>query len=111
MTTYADAWPLSVDALRWTMRHWLGSEGDPGDVRISPFRAPDLSGLAPAIIAIAGFDPLSDQGEMYARRLKTAGVDVAMRSFDALPHAFPQFGGLVPAAEAAWRKVARMVRA
>lgn len=110
VTTYADAWPLSVEALRWSMRHWLGPEADPGDVRVSPFRAPDLSGLAPAVVAIAGFDPLSDQGEMYARRLNTAGVEVAMRCFDALPHAFPQFGGLVPAAENAWRKVARMVR-
>ena len=108
MATYADAWPLSTEALQWVMRHWLGPEARPDDPRLSPARAPDLGGLAPAVIALAGFDPVHDQGEAYGRRLKTAGVEVAMRSFDTLPHAFPQFGGLVPAAEAAWRRIARM---
>lgn len=111
MTLYADSWPLSVEALRWTMRHALGPEADPADLRLSPFRTDDPEGLAPAVIVAAGFDPMSDQAELYARKLKAAGVPVVFRRYDALTHAFPQFGGLVRAADRAWREVAGLLRA
>jgi len=110
MNLHADAWPMSVEALRWVMRHYLGPEADPADLRLSPFRARDLAGLAPAVIVAAGFDPVADQAEAYARKLQAAGVPVTFRLFDALPHSFPQFGGLVPAADTAWRAVGRLAR-
>lgn len=109
MTAFADAWPLSVPALRWALRHYLGAETDPSDPRLSPLRAEDLAGLAPAIIATAGFDPVADQGEQYARRLMADGVEVRFRSYDALPHGFPQFGGVVPPAAAAWDEIGAML--
>ncbi len=111
MRLHADSWPLSVEALRWTMRHALGPEADPADLRLSPFRNPDPAGLAPAVIVAAGFDPMSDQAELYARKLLAAGTPVIFRRHDALPHAFPQFGGLVPAADRAWRDAGRLLLA
>ena len=51
---------------------FLGPDDDPSDPEVSPLRAADLSGLAPAILVTAGFDPLVDQGGQYAERLKAA---------------------------------------
>ena len=110
MSTYADAFPLSRDLMAWFMGHYLGPGDDPADARLSPIKAGDLSGLAPAVIATAGFDPLVDQGEAYAKRLNAAGTPVAYRCYDALAHGFCAFTSLVPAAEDACREIAGLVR-
>jgi acetyl esterase len=110
MTTYADAFPLSRQSIDWSMGHYIGPEHDPADPRLSPLRAQDLSGLAPAILVTAGFDPLVDQGEAYARRLRAAGVPVIYRCYDSLVHGFAAFTGVVPAADLACREIAGLVR-
>jgi acetyl esterase/lipase len=110
MATYAEAWPLSRALTDWFLGHYLGPDGDPTDPRVSPLQAADLAGLAPAVIATAGFDPLVDQGEAYAKRLKVAGTDVAYRCYDGLSHGFAAFTGLVPAADAACREIAALMR-
>ena len=110
MTTYADAYPLSREIMSWFMDHYMGAQDDPADPRLSPIREPDLSGLAPAIVVTAGFDPLVDQGEAYARMLKAAGVPVLYRCYDALGHGFTAFGGAIPAADIACREIAGLVR-
>ncbi len=110
MTTYADAWPLSRATMTWFMGQYMGPGDAPGDPRLSPVRARDLAGLAPAVIATAGFDPLLDQGETYARRLRDAGVMTTYRRYDALAHAFTAFTGVVPAADAACREIAALTR-
>jgi acetyl esterase len=66
------------------------------DARVSPLKAADLSGLAPALVLTAGFDPLRDEGNEYAAALRSAGVTVDHRQFDALTHGFASmapFGG------------------
>ena len=66
------------------------------DPRLSPLKAADLSGLAPALVITAGFDPLRDEGNEYAAALRSAGVTVDHRQFDALTHGFAimaVFGG------------------
>ena len=110
MTTYADSFPLSRDVMTWFMGHYIGPEADPADVRLSPIRSPDLAGLAPAIVVTAGFDPLVDQGELYARALKTAGAPVVYRCYDSLAHGFTAFTGAIPMADVACREIAGMVR-
>jgi acetyl esterase len=110
MTTYADAYPLSRQTMEWFMGHYMNPGDSPDDPRLSPIKAADLTGLAPAVVATAGFDPLLDQGEGYARRLKEAGVPVTYRCYDHLAHAFTAFTGVVPAADAACRQVAGFVR-
>ncbi|HEY5071691.1 MAG TPA: alpha/beta hydrolase [Caulobacteraceae bacterium] len=110
MTTYADAYPLSRAIMEWFMGYYMRPGDAPTDPRLSPLRAVDLSGLAPAVIATAGFDPLSDQGEAYVRRLREAGVPVAFRAYDHLAHAFTAFTGVVPSADRACREIAGLVR-
>ena len=69
-----------------------------------------MSDLAPAVVVTAGFDPLVDQGEDYARRLKAAGVPIVYRCYDHLVHGFAAFTGVVPAADVACREIAGLVR-
>jgi acetyl esterase len=111
MTTYADAYPLSRPIMDWFMGHYMGPDANPADPRLSPDKTADLSGLAPAVVVTAGFDPLVDQGEAYAKRLIAAGVPTTYRCYDSLAHGFTAFTGAVPAADAACREIARLVRA
>lgn len=110
MTTYAEAYPLSRAVMDWFMGHYMGPEDDPADPRISPIQTDDLSGLAPAVVVTAGFDPLNDQGEAYAKRLKAANVPTLFRCYDSLAHGFTAFTGAVPCADVACREIAGLVR-
>ena len=110
MTTYADAFPLDCATMAWFIGHYLGAGDDVASLRLSPDRAIDLAGLAPAVVATAGFDPLVDQGEAYARRLRAAGVPITYRCYDGLTHGFTALTGAVPAAEAACCEIAGLVR-
>jgi len=69
-------------------RHYLPPGTDATDPRVSILLAPDLSGLPPAYVATAGFDPLRDEGEAYALRMREAGVQVALRRHPGLIHSF-----------------------
>jgi acetyl esterase/lipase len=63
---------------------------------VSPLQAESLAGLAPALIAVAGFDPLRDEGENYASALRAAGTPVDLRCMRSLTHGFAnvfQLGG------------------
>lgn len=67
---------------------------DPHDVRATVLDHPDLTGVAPAIVATAEFDPLRDEGEAYAAALEKAGVDVLLRRYPGLIHGFFGMGEL-----------------
>jgi acetyl esterase/lipase len=110
MTTYGEAFPLDRATLDWFAGHYMGPGDNPADPRLSPLRAENLAGLAPAVVVTAGFDPLLDQGEAYARRLREAHVPTVYRCYDSLAHAFTAFTGAVPAADTACREVAGLVR-
>ncbi|MEL6387153.1 MAG: alpha/beta hydrolase [Pseudomonadota bacterium] len=109
-TTYGETYPLDTETMRWFMSHYLPEGQDLTDLRISPGQEMDLEGLPNAIIATAGFDPLVDEGEAYASRLEASGVDVIFRCYDRLTHGFTAFTGASPAADAACREIAAMVR-
>jgi acetyl esterase len=80
-------------ALCW--RTYLGDGGADGDPDASPLTAPDLRGVPPAYIAVAGHDPLRDDGLRYAAALREAGVPVVVDRYDDMVHGFLRWGGVV----------------
>ena len=110
MTVFGDSYPLSRDVMEWFMAHYMAADTDPTDLRLSPIKAESFAGLAPAVIATAGFDPLVDQGGAYAKVLREAGIPVTYRCYDSLAHGFTAFTGALPAADAACREIAALVQ-
>ncbi|WP_410637265.1 alpha/beta hydrolase [Amycolatopsis sp. lyj-346] len=80
--------------MKWFEGHYVPEGTDLTDPRLSPLHAADLSDLPPALVVTAGFDPLRDEGEAYAEKLREAGVDVALRRHDDLIHGFINFTGV-----------------
>ncbi len=86
-----DGYMLTRESMMWHWDLYLGSRSEGHHPYASPLRADDLSGLPPALVVTAEYDPLRDEGEAYALRLKEAGVSAACKRFDGLLH-----GGLPP---------------
>ncbi len=80
------------------------------DPRLSPYHAELPAGLAPAYVATAGFDPLRDEGEAYARRLSEAGVEVTLQRFPDQIHGFLQIVGVGRRSRAAVDEIADALR-
>jgi acetyl esterase len=107
---FAEGFFLTQAAREWFERHYLPDGVDRADPRLSPLRAPDLQGFAPAVVATAAFDPLRDQGEEYALALAQAGNRVALRRFPGLIHGFINFTGVNRASREATIALAGMIR-
>ncbi len=88
MRANAEGYFLERASMQWFYELYLRSAADADDWRVSPCRAPDLSGLPPAFVVTAEFDPLRDQGEDYAQRLAVAGVPVVVTRYDGVFHDF-----------------------
>ncbi len=102
---------LDADLIQWFFNHYLRDPGDRSDWRFSPLLHPALSGLAPAWIAHAEFDPLRDEGLAYAERLRAAGVTVVEKTYEGMVHAFFQHAGAVRKARQAHGDCAEALRA
>ena len=85
---FASGFLLTKDDMDTWEELYLPPGTDKADPRASILLAPDLSGLPPAYVATAGFDPLRDEGEAYALRMREAGVRVALRRHPGLIHSF-----------------------
>jgi acetyl esterase len=102
---------LTEDQIDWYRDHYLAAPNDALDPRASPLLAQDLTGLPPAYIATAGFDPLRDEGERYGKRLREAGVPVLVRRHDQLIHAFVNATGVGRTGRDALREAAAALSA
>lgn len=101
---------LTEQQMDWYRGHYLPDEAAALDPRASPLLASDVSGLAPAHIVTAGFDPLRDEGERYARRLEAAGVPVTLRRYDGLIHGFANAPDVGKAPRRAMEEIAAALR-
>ena len=102
---FAEGYLLTAEAMRACAAALIPPGADPGDPRLSPIRA-DVSRAAPALVTVAGFDPLRDQGTAYAAALRRAGVRAEVIEEDALVHGYADFAGLVPEARRAVDRIA-----
>jgi acetyl esterase len=84
----AEGYVLDRDQMQWFFDCYTTGQVDPADWHVSPLRAADLAGVAPAVVLTAEYDPLRDEGKAYADRLRAAGVAVEYRCFDGMIHSF-----------------------
>ena len=98
---FAEGHLLTEATMRWFAEAYLRSPEDIGDWRVSPLRAADLSGLPPAYVLTAGYDPLCDEGIAYAQRLRQSAVPVQHRHVADQIHGFLLMGKIVRAADPA----------
>jgi acetyl esterase/lipase len=101
---------LTHSVIGWFMNHYLG-DADISDWRASPARAKTLAGLPPAYVLTAGADPLRDEGDEYAARLKEAGVAVTYKHFPGQFHGFFTMGKLLNHANIAVTEIAAWLKA
>lgn len=106
-----DPYLFNRRSVAWYARHYLTDPADALNPLASPLRAPDLSGLPPALIITAEHDPLRDQGEAYARRLAEAGVAVELTRYTGMTHGFFAMTGTVDDARTAIEQAALQLRA
>jgi acetyl esterase len=97
----AEGYFLTADDMVWFRNHYIGATSDFADPMMSPIKASDLTGVAPAVVATAEYDPLRDEGNAYADALRAAGVEVENRCYDGMIHGFFDMGPFSAAARAA----------
>jgi acetyl esterase/lipase len=85
---FREGYLLTEESMDWFRAHYLPNDDAALDPRASPLLAEDLSGMPPTYVATAGFDPLRDEGEEYAERLRAAGVPVTLRRHSNIIHGF-----------------------
>lgn len=107
----AEGYLLTRPMMAWFWNHYLCSEADGRNPKASPLRAEDLRGLPSALVITAGYDPLRDEGEAYARRLQAAGVQVQLRQYPDVIHGFFTLTAAVDQGKAAVSDAAAQLRA
>ncbi|MDE2119172.1 MAG: alpha/beta hydrolase [Betaproteobacteria bacterium] len=107
---FAEGHLLSADDMHWFWNHYCPDVARRADPDVSPLRTPDLSGLPPALVYTAELDPLRDEGEQYAERLRQAGVDCRMVRCPGVLHSFLAMANVLPLAASAFDTVCRDLR-
>ncbi|MBS0278952.1 MAG: alpha/beta hydrolase [Proteobacteria bacterium] len=107
---YAEGYFLERKTLDWFYAHYLPGDADRKDPRISPLVAEDVSGLPPAYVMLAGFDPLHDEGLAYAEKLRAAGVPVTVADYPDMVHDFIYLQSVLPQASEALNTAAKALK-
>ncbi|SEC43974.1 acetyl esterase [Burkholderia sp. WP9] len=112
---FANGFLLSGDTIQWFFDHYVRARSDRDDWRFAPLDgqlgAPEFSGVAPAWIATAEYDPLSDEGDAYAEKLHALGNRVTLKRYPGMIHEFFKMGGFVPDVAQAHADAAAALRA
>ena len=107
----AEGYFLGREDMRWFWNHYVPSQTDRNLFTASPLRARDLSHLPPAHLISAEFDPLRDEGEAYAARLREAGVPISLTRYDGMIHGFFSMAAIIPRGRDAILEAAGKLRA
>jgi acetyl esterase len=107
---FADGFVIPADRIAWYDEQYFAQAADKDDLRASPINAASLAGQPPAFVITAGFDPLRDEGEAYARRLEADGVPVRFREFSGQIHGFISMSAAIPEADTCLAEIGAYLR-
>ena len=109
-TRFATGLLLEREHLHFFFNHYLRTPADYEDWRFAPLQAPSVDGVAPAWFGLAEYDPLVDEGLLYADKLRLAGVPVDLDIFRGVTHEFIKMGRVISEARQAHRMAAQALR-
>jgi acetyl esterase len=107
----AEGYFLTKDAMQWFWHHYVPNDADRSHPYASPLRASNLADLPAALVITAEFDPLRDEGERYAERMRGAGTSVQLMRYDGMIHGFFTMSGIIDQGKAAIRQSTEALRA
>ena len=107
---FAEGYLLTRKTITWFYKQYLRSSKDVRDPRYAPLEADDLSSLPPALVIVAGYDPLRDEGIDYARALIEAGNQVRLSNYEGMIHGFYLMGGMLDRAKDAIEESAKHLK-
>jgi len=107
---FAEGLLLTRANILWFYDQYLDQPEDAADPRFAPLLAEDLSGLAPALVIVAGYDPLRDEGIAYAERLHAAGVKVELANYEGMVHGFVSLADAVDQGKVAIDQITAALR-
>jgi acetyl esterase len=106
---FAEGYGLTSADMEWYGRHYVRTEADAADPRASVVRA-DLHDLPPAFVITAECDPLRDDGEAYAEKLRKLGIAARYKRYPGMFHGFMSFPGVLPEAAEAFEDAGKALR-
>ncbi len=110
MVANAEGYGLTRDTMAWFHDAYAPTAADRANPYAAPNRATDLSGLAPATVIVAGYDPLHDEGVAYAQKLQDAGVSTELMRYPGQFHGFFSMSKFIGEASRAQEQVASALR-
>lgn len=90
-----EGYSLTKATMQWYWDHYLSGGEDAANPYAAPLQAKSLAGQPPALVITAEYDPLRDEGEAYAKRLREAGVEATSTRYDGVIHGFFSMGAVV----------------
>jgi acetyl esterase len=106
----AEGYFLTRDAMQWFWNHYVRNDADRRHPYASPLRASNFAGLPAALVITAEFDPLRDEGERYAERMRAAGTPVQLTRYDGMIHGFFAMSALIDQGRTAIQQSATALR-
>jgi acetyl esterase len=106
----AEGYFLTRDAMHWFWNHYVHDDADRSHPHASPLRAGSLAGLPAALVITAEFDPLRDEGERYAERMRAGGTPVQLTRYDGMIHGFFAMSGIIDQGRTAIQQSAEALR-
>ncbi len=106
----ADGYGLTRETMKWFWDHYLNDPSEGAHPHAAPLRAPVLSGLPSALVITAEYDPLRDEGEIFAEKLRGSGVPVGLSRYGGVNHGFMFWVGVVDKAGAAMNEAGDWLR-
>lgn len=107
---FGQGYRLTNELLDWFLLHYFAASGDSDHWTASPIKAANFSGLPPACIISAGYDPLQDENYAYAEKLRQAGVDVHHTHYETMLHGFFSMPGVLDKSREAISECAALLR-